>query len=324
MINDKFGREINYMRISVTDRCNLRCFYCMPDEGIEFVPRKELLSYEENLRFLQIMVPLGIRKVRFTGGEPFVRKDFMQFLEQVSEIPGLEDIRITTNGTVTERHLERLLELGIHQINLSLDTLDEKRFFEITRRNMFSTVKSCLDRMLELGFNVKINMVVMEGVNTQDIIPMAELAKNHAVEVRYIEEMPFNGKGDVRMQEWNHQRIKAELNNKWTLLPQETHFGATSELYSVEGFEGRLGVIPAYSRTFCGSCNRIRINATGQIRTCLYAKDDLDIRDMLRNGSTDQEIAQAVKSAVLNKSKDGFEAEKHNTPAQSSMSTIGG
>jgi molybdenum cofactor biosynthesis protein A len=324
MLKDRFERTIDYLRISVTDRCNLRCFYCMPAEGMDFVPRQDLLTWEEMLQFLQLMVPQGIRKVRFTGGEPFVRKDFMPFLEQVAQIPGLDDIRITTNGTLTESHLEKLKSLGITDINLSLDTLNHKRFLEITRRDSFGTVYSCLMKMFELGFKVKINMVVMEGVNTADIVDMARLAADYQVDIRFIEEMPFNGKGDVRMHEWNYKRIKAELDEHWTLEPMTIDHGATSQSYQIAGFQGVVGIIAAYSRTFCGTCNRLRINSTGQIRTCLYAKDELDIRKMLRDGSHDNDIVEAVMNALAHKAKDGFEAEDKFNPAEQSMSSIGG
>ena len=205
---DNHGRLINYLRLAVTDRCNLRCFYCMPERGIQFTDREELLSYEEMRRIVQFLVSMGIEKLRITGGEPFVRKDMMDFLSAVSKLKNLRKINITTNGTLTENLVPEFKKLRIHSVNLSLDSIDRERFHQITRRDELPTVMRTLDQLLEFGIPTKINTVVMDGRNTDDIIPMVELAKELPISVRFIEEMPFNGTGDhYPILEWDHKKI---------------------------------------------------------------------------------------------------------------------
>ncbi|MBK8503688.1 MAG: GTP 3',8-cyclase MoaA [Saprospiraceae bacterium] len=323
---DNHGRIVNYLRLAVTDRCNLRCFYCMPEEGIDYVKRSDLLSFEEMVRLVRCLAELGIEKLRLTGGEPFLRKDMMRFLTMVSKI-GLKQINITTNGTLTGPLIPKLKKLGITSVNLSMDTLDEKRFKEITRRDSFKTVMSTFHQLLDEGIKTKINMVVMAGRNTEDIVPMASLAQKYPVEVRYIEEMPFNGSSNASGHTvWDHFKILDALQ---TVYPDITAKvmkpGATATSYEVPGFAGSLGIIAAYSRTFCGTCNRLRITPQGMIRTCLYDEGIFNIRDLMRQGATDQQLQDAVVQAVSRRAKDGFEAEKmrSNLPSES-MSTIGG
>ena len=205
---DNHGRIINYVRLAVTDRCNLRCFYCMPEEGIKYVPKQALLSYEEMERTVRLLVGMGVDKVRITGGEPFVRKNMMSFLTTLSQINGLKKINLTTNGTLTEPLIPDLKKLGIRTVNLSLDCLDKARFFEITRRDEFDKVMGTFQALLSYGIETKINAVVMEGKNIQDLIPMTELTKNNRVSIRFIEEMPFNGEGaHYQKLTWNHKKI---------------------------------------------------------------------------------------------------------------------
>ena len=197
MLVDNHGRKINYLRLAVTDRCNLRCFYCMPEDGLNWLSRKELMTYEEMLRACSLLVNMGIEKIRITGGEPFVRKDIMQFLTGVSKLPGVKELSLTTNGVLTAPYVPELKRIGVRSVNLSLDTLDAGRFFSITRRDEFRNVMETLDELLRYNIRVKINAVVMDGKNTQDIIPLVELTKDLPVSVRFIEEMPFNGDGHV-------------------------------------------------------------------------------------------------------------------------------
>ena len=192
---DNHGRPINYLRLAVTDRCNLRCFYCMPEEGIKYVPKPHLLTWEEMERVIRILVRMGVDKVRITGGEPFVRRGIMEFLEELSQIEGLQQINITTNGVLTAPLVPDLKRIGIKSVNLSLDTLDRQRFFDITRRDEFPNVWQTFEALQAHNISTKINTVVMSGKNTDDIIPMAELTRHSAVSVRFIEEMPFNGDG---------------------------------------------------------------------------------------------------------------------------------
>ena len=326
---DNHGRAINYVRLAVTDRCNLRCFYCMPEEGIKYVARKELLSYEEMYRLIRLLVGMGIQKVRLTGGEPFIRKDMMSFIRQISAIEGLDKINITTNGTVTRQHIPELKRLGINNINLSLDTLDKQRFFEITRRDEFDNVMETFHALLDHGINTKINAVVMENRNTDDILPMAALTKEYPVGVRYIEEMPFNGAGsNYPSLKWNHKKILEHLKTQYPdieKIPDPPN--STSYNYQIPGHKGTIGIIAAYSRTFCGTCNRIRITPQGMLKTCLYDDGVFNIKNIMRAGATDEQLGQTFLDALGNRAKDGYEAEQRrmlNNPISESMSTIGG
>lgn len=314
------------MRLAVTDRCNLRCFYCMPPEGIEFVPRKDLLTYEDMLRLTRIMVELGVNKVRITGGEPFVRKNMYGFLKRVAKIEGLEKINITTNGAVANRHIPFLKEIGIDSINLSLDTLDKTRYKEITHRDFFDQAMSTYRAVLDAGIKLKVNMVVMSSKNKEDIVPMAMLTKNDPVAIRYIEEMPFNGVSGRDKASVPHDEI---LNLLQSNLPPMTRLqdeeSSTSANYSIEGHKGTVGIIAGWSRTFCESCNRIRVTATGQMINCLYDNGILDLKRLLSDGSSDSMIKEAIAQAYQLKYENGFEAEKQRlTNITESMSSIGG
>ncbi|RZK53140.1 MAG: GTP 3',8-cyclase MoaA [Hymenobacter sp.] len=328
---DAHGRPLEYLRLAVTDRCNLRCFYCMPEEGIKYLPRHEVLSYEEMLRLTDIMTRLGVRKVRLTGGEPFVRRDLVPFMERLAELPGLTDISLTTNGVLTAPHVPALARLGVKAVNLSLDTLDRPRFFDITRRDELPAVMRTFDAVLAAGIQLKINAVVMDGRNIQDLVPLAELTRELPVEVRFIEEMPFNGGSHAATAEslpWNHRRIRQHLEaHLGPLLPAPAPAGATATEYTVAGHVGRIGIIAAYSRTFCGTCNRLRLTAEGTIKTCLYDQGGLDLRAMLRTGETDEAIAQALARAFYHRAANGYEAESQRPTHQlsfESMATIGG
>ncbi|MCB0571653.1 MAG: GTP 3',8-cyclase MoaA [Phaeodactylibacter sp.] len=326
---DNHGRQINYVRLAVTDRCNLRCFYCMPEEGIKYVPREELLTYEEMLRLMQLLAGMGIDKLRITGGEPFVRRDMMDFLRGLSRIEGLNRINITTNGTVTAPLVPELKSMGIHTVNLSLDALDPQRFFQITRRDAFAQVWETFEALLEHGIHTKVNAVVMAGKNTDDIIPMVELTRRYPVSVRFIEEMPFNGAGNhYPVLEWNHLRILEHLKAHYPDIAKipDPPF-STSHNYHIPGFQGTVGIIAAYSRTFCGTCNRIRITPKGMLKTCLYDDGVFNIRDIMRAGASDDQLRDTFLQALGNRAKDGWEAEKKRTfgtPASESMATIGG
>ncbi len=326
---DNHGRPINYLRLAVTDRCNLRCFYCMPEEGIKYVARQELLSYEEMLRMVRVLTQLGIHKVRITGGEPFVRRGMMEFLEELSQIEGLEKINMTTNGTLTADLIPDLKRIGISSINLSLDTLDKARFFEITRRDEFDKVMKTLDGLLEHGINTKINAVVMDGKNIQDIIPMVELTKDLPVSVRFIEEMPFNGEGNHYPKlEWHHRKILDHIRSHFPdfeRLPDPPN--STSANYQIPGHRGNFGIIAAYSRTFCGTCDRIRVTPQGLLKTCLYDDGVFNIKNLMRQGATDEQMRATFMEAFRNRAKDGWEAERNRqfgNPVNESMSTIGG
>ena len=298
----------------------------MPHEGMDFVARKELLTYEEMVRLTRVLVEMGVKKVRITGGEPFVRKNMYGFLKRLTAIDGLEKINITTNGAVANRHIPFLKEIGIDSINLSLDTLDKARYEAITRRDFFDSAMSTYKAVLAAGINLKVNMVVMADKNRDDIIPMAMLTKKDKVNIRFIEEMPFNGTGEREVDFMDHKEILNHLEQylpRLTPLPAAT--GNTSENYSIKGHQGTIGIIAAWSRTFCSDCNRIRITSTGELRNCLYDKGVLNLKRMLSDGSSDTMIKEAVSKAYSQKHKDGHESEKHQIDSiTESMSSIGG
>lgn len=326
---DKQGRVINYLRLAVTDRCNLRCFYCMPETGIDFTPRTDLLSYEELLRLTRVLSEMGINKLRITGGEPFVRKDMMKFIASVNDLRRIEKINITTNGTITRAFIPDFKKVGIASVNLSLDTLDKDRFFEITRRDVLPEVLGTLDSLLSHDIPTKINTVVMDGKNIQDITEMVKLTKDNPISVRFIEEMPFNGAdAHYTSLKWDYNAILEHIRQTYPTIEKKVappH--STAALYQIPGFKGDIGIIAAYSRTFCGSCNRLRVTPKGVLRTCLYDSGTFNLRDFMRNGATDEQLVSIIQEAFDNRAKDGFEAEKKRHPdlgLNESMSTIGG
>jgi len=327
-LEDSYNREIDYVRIAVTDRCNLRCFYCMPLQGIEYEPKENILSYEEIIRLLIILSDIGFKKVRFTGGEPFVRKDFISLLEKVSKLNLYDSIHITSNGTMLSKHIPKLKELGVNKINLSLDSLSPERFEKITRRNDFEKVIKTLYRLLDEGFTVKINAVVMNGINTEDIIPLTELTKENNIDLRFIEEMPFNGGSKKNIKIFNARDIEKTLRENYSISKDViSNHGETSTNYIIPGFKGKVGIIPAFSRTFCNTCNRLRITAKGEIKTCLYDNGVFSIRELIRSGSSNKEIKAKFIELIKFKPENGFEAEKNiknKSFRKESMSSIGG
>ena len=287
------------------------------------------MTYEEMLQACQLLVKMGIEKIRITGGEPFVRRDLMKFLTALSRIKGLNELTITTNGVLTAPLVPELKRLGIRSVNLSLDTLDANRFFTITHRDEFGKVMETLNELLKHGIEVKINAVVMDGKNTQDIIPMVEMTKELPVSVRFIEEMPFNGEGHVyNGLKWDYVRILDEIKQAFPEVKklQDGPY-STSYNYHIPGHKGDVGVIAAYSRTFCGTCNRIRITPDGVLKTCLYDEGVMNIKAFMRSGIAENELHTKLLDAFGNRAKDGWEAERKrnvNDPAHESMATIGG
>jgi len=329
VLKDNHGRTINYLRLAVTDRCNLRCFYCMPEEGNEWLLRSELMTYEEMLRICSLLVSMGIEKIRITGGEPFVRKDIMQFLTSLSKLKGLQQISITTNGVLTAPVVPDLKKIGIQSVNLSLDTLDRNRFFSITRRDELPKVLETLDSLLYHNIETKLNAVVMDGKNTDDIIPLVELTKELPLSVRFIEEMPFNG-GENHYQNlaWDHIRILDTIKETYPeikKIPDPPY--STSYNYHIPSHKGDVGIIAAYTRSFCGTCNRIRLTPQGMLKTCLYDAGVLNLKEMMREGISDVDIKITLLNVFGQRAIDGWEAEKgrkEKGPVHESMATIGG
>lgn len=326
---DNHGRVLNYLRLAVTDRCNLRCFYCMPETGIRYLPKKELLTFEEIQRLIKILASMGVSKVRLTGGEPFVRSNLMDLIRRVIEIPGVADLHITTNGVLTAPYIPELKAMGIASVNLSLDSLDRARFRAITKRDEFDRVMKSFDAIMKHDIPLKINAVVMEDRNIEDIIPLAELTRNNAVDIRFIEEMPFNGEGTHYTKlTWTYNRILDYLRQHYPGIRKvdDPRF-ATASHYSIAGYRGRIGIIAAFSRTFCGTCNRIRVTAQGTLKTCLYDEGVADLRSLLRTTDDDGVVKAQLMAAFGSRAADGFEAEarrRDHKPAHESMSTIGG
>ena len=296
---------------------------------MNWLSRKELMTYEEMLQTCSLLVKLGIEKIRITGGEPFVRKDIMQLLTALSKLNGLKELSITTNGVLTAPYVAELKRIGVRSVNLSLDTLDANRFFTITRRDEFANVMQTMEELLKHDIEVKINTVVMAGKNIQDIIPLVQLTKDLPVSVRFIEEMPFNGDGHSYSGiVWDYVRIFEEIRQAFPevqKVPDPLY--STSYNYNIPGHLGGVGIIAAYSRTFCGTCNRIRITPQGTLKNCLYDDGVLNIKDLMRSGVGNAELEETLRAAFNNREKDGWMAERkrmENPNFHESMATIGG
>ena len=322
MLIDNHGRTINYLRLAVTDRCNLRCQYCMPEKGLDWAAAHHLLSIDEMMRLLRICSSLGITKLRYTGGEPFLRKDFPLLMKMVAEEQLFSSVSITTNGVLTASYLDEMIACGIEQINLSLDTLDSERFAQITRRDNFDHVMKTLELLEQSPIKVKINAVIMDGVNDQDIASLVHYTRDHATDVRFIEEMPFNGHGHFHGIRWNWKAIMDEVKEHFPSLEKiEDSPNSTSLNYTIAGHLGKVGVIPAYTRSFCGTCNRLRITAKGTLKTCLYSADGFSLKEALALHD-DQAIAEIIRREVSYKAVDGIAASSQTISP--SMAEIGG
>jgi len=321
---DNHGRRITYLRLAITDRCNLRCRYCMPEEGVSFVPHADILSFEELERLVRLLAGLGIDKVRLTGGEPFVRHNCLPFMERLRSINGIRSLNVTTNGVETARYLDGLAGLGINGINLSLDTLDRERFRQITRRDALPQVLATLDGALKRRLPLKINAVVQEDTEDAEILALAALARRHTLSLRFIEKMPFSGSHGAHPSPVLPLRDRLHILFP-SLVPMLCATPTTARQYTVPNFVGTIGLIEGNSRRFCASCNKIRITPLGMLKTCLYDHGVLDLRAMLRGGADDPEIAQAVTACVHHRFANGHETQQAcQVGRQQSMATIGG
>ena len=325
---DNFGRQIEYVRLAVTDRCNLRCQYCMPAHGIDIVPRQELLSFKEMYRLIRVLTELGVNKVRLTGGEPFVRKDFVGFLEMLSYNDLLDAINITTNGALISHHIDKIEQLKkVKNINLSIDSLNREKFAKITRRDVYPEVYKTFKLLEKSSLNLKLNVVVQSGFNTDEIVDFVRLTKDKNVAVRFIEEMPFNGKGQRDMQEnWTFKKILEEIKTEFDVQEIQSEKSSTSRNYKVDDHLGSVGIIPAFTRTICNDCNRIRITSTGTFKNCLFDDGVFNLRDFMRKGASNDDLKQLFLSLVKEKPENGFiaEANRKKGDVSESMSTIGG
>lgn len=299
---DNYQRLHNNLRLSVTDRCNIRCFYCMPEKDVEFVPRAEILRFEEMERFARIAVGLGVKKIRVTGGEPLVRKDLHILVRKLVEMPGVEDVALTTNGVLLAPQAEALYDAGLRRLNIHLDTLDRARFEEITRRDELLRVLEGIDAAQRLGFGpIKINAVAVKGLVEQDIVPLAQFGRERGIEIRYIEFMPLDAQNL-----WDRSRVLladdilamlAEGVGPLDPVPDPDPRAPALE-YRFRDGRGQVGFIASVSRPFCLNCNRIRLTADGKLRYCLFAIEETDVKGLLRGGAPDEEIAETIRTTV--------------------------
>ncbi len=322
---DPQGRLLDYLRLAVTDRCNLRCVYCMPEEGIGLSASGEVLDFEEYLRLCRVFCGLGVRKIRITGGEPLVRRGLTGFLHDLSQLATLPQILLTTNGVLLGDHLEGLVEAGIGRINLSLDSLDPANWRRITRRDGFAEVMNTLDRILVLGLGLKLNVVLMAGVNDHEFDDFVQLAKDRLLEVRFIEVMSFDGTGSRPRGHVSGAAIRDMLTARFGSNPVPGDPSSVARIYRIPGFVGTVGVIEGHTRSFCGACNRLRLDARGRLRTCLYGTPQAHLGALLRSGASDDELGAAIRGAVSRRAADGHLAALHQAGSSpSSMASIGG
>ncbi len=322
---DPQGRTLDYLRVAVTDRCNLRCRYCMPAEGIQQIPHHDILTLEETHRLCSLFTELGVRKIRVTGGEPLVRKGVVPFLTSLAKLPARPEVLLTTNGLVLEEHLEELKAGGIERINVSLDSLNGETWSKITRRKGFEKVRSAVDRTLAMGLGLKLNVVVLPGLNDHEIPDFVELTRKSPLTVRFIEPMSFDGAGKALEETIDGKEIVLRLRGKFDLTPVNQPADAVDSLFTVRGFKGRIGVIEGHSRSFCAACSRLRIDSRGRLRTCLYGAPGVSLLQMMREGGTDDDLAEAVRNEISYRFKDGKKAElAHHLVGLESMASIGG
>ena len=304
---DTFGRLHNNLRISVTDRCNIRCFYCMPADNVVFMNRRELLSFEELERFVRVATTLGVDKIRLTGGEPLVRRDLDQLVNRIAAIPEIRDVGLTTNGILLADQAELLFKAGLRRINISLDALDPVRFQEITRREGYEKVIEGIQAAQAAGFDpVKINAVSIRGMTEDQIVPFGEFARESGVEIRFIEFMPLDADNAWERDKvlFAHEIIETLAQSIMPLVPigrQDKAAPATN--FEFEDGVGRVGFIASVSQPFCQSCNRFRLTADGKLRNCLFSLEETDAKSIMRDGGSDDEIAQAIRNSIAAKNE---------------------
>jgi GTP 3',8-cyclase len=301
---DNFGRVHDNLRISVTDRCNIRCFYCMPETDVHFVERREILDFEEIERFARIAAGLGITKIRVTGGEPLVRRDLPELIGRLSAIPGIHDLALTTNGVLLAEQAQALYDAGLRRLNVHIDTLDRARFLKITRRDDLPKVLEGLEAAKRAGFRIKLNAVAVKNLVEDDIVPLARFARENNFEVRYIEFMPLDAqnlwdRSKVLLADDMIAALSREISPLTPIPDPDPRAPATEYRYADGG--GMVGFIASVSRPFCLNCNRIRLTADGKLRYCLFAIEEDDVKGLMRSGASDDEIASLVRRNIAGK-----------------------
>ena len=326
VLADGFGRVHDYLRISLTDNCNLRCFYCMPEEDYAFTPHHKLMQVDEIHKLANVFVANGVTKIRLTGGEPLVRKDSQAIIRALAELP--VELAMTTNGIRVDDMLPEIQHAGFSSINISLDTLQRERFAQITRRDYFDRVRRNIDLLVEQGIPVKINMVVMKGVNDDEILDFVELTKRNPIEVRFIEFMPFEGNHWSSNQVLTLKEVLTKISGGYEIAAVERRPNDTTKPFAVKGHLGKIAVISTMTMPFCSDCNRLRLTADGKLKNCLFSKDETDLLSVLRSG---QEVLPLIQSCVRAKSKalggqlvENFEQIDTASLKNRSMISIGG
>ncbi len=325
-LTDTYKRQLNYLRVSITDRCNLKCIYCRPSGSFNLLSHNDILTYEETLRVIRIGAELGITKIRITGGEPLVRKGVCDFLQKAADIPGIGDISITSNGVFLKENLPAIKSAGINRLNISLDSLDRRKFKAITGGDAFFEVWDSIMTALELGFSpVKINAVAMNGINDDELADLAALSVDYPLHVRFIEFMPSEKnplKDDVQL---FTPDIKQRVTAVGELIPvEDTMKGTTAERFRFPDAKGEVGFISPVSKHFCKTCNRLRLTADGKLKPCLFSNIMLDMKTPLRMGATDTMLADVFRQAVLKKPGYSREEADKTTSLTQIMSAIGG
>jgi cyclic pyranopterin phosphate synthase len=329
VLTDSYGRRIKNLRISITDRCNFRCVYCMPAEGLAWVPRAEILTYEEITRLARVALGIGIEQIRLTGGEPTVRRDLPELIRMLHELPGLRSLSLTTNGVLLTKLAGPLAEAGLTRINVSLDSLVRERFAQLTRRDALAQVLAGLEELEHYPTirPIKVNAVAMRGVTEAEVLDFARLARRKPYVIRWIEFMPLDADQIWRQEDiLTGAEIKALIASEFGPLQRLTT-GDTSETarrYTFADGIGEVGFINPVSEPFCGTCDRIRLTADGQVRTCLFAQQETDLRALLRSGHSYDELAQALRAAVWQKELKHYIGDTRFRRTARSMSMIGG
>ena len=326
-MKDRFERELTYLRISVVDRCNLRCLYCMPAHGAGFEPWKDILSYDEIVSLTRCFAELGIRKVRLTGGEPLVRKGIAGLISRIREIPGISELALSTNGVFLREQGCELKEAGLNRVNISLDTLRRDRSIQIARTDRLAELLAGIDEALNLEFYpVKINTVLMKGINDDEILDFVRFAVGRSIEVRFIELMQTNGAVQLNPKDnfLSTEEAKEKIEKEFSLTPFDTYFSSPAKVYAIEGTKARVGFISPLSCFFCSRCNRLRLKANGALKTCLHGKEDLDLKVLLRSGVSEEEIKQKIEEVVFARPEQHFLNEKDVPHNDFQMSHVGG
>jgi molybdenum cofactor biosynthesis protein A len=324
---DRFGRDHTYLRISITERCNLRCTYCMPAHGIRLKPKSELLTFDEIVYVSEVLASLGIRKIRLTGGEPLVRTGVEDLCDNLAAVEGVETLALSTNGSLLQHKVKRLREAGLEEVNISLDSLREERFRKITLRARHADVLRGIEAAIAAGIpSIKINTVIIRGFNDDEIEDFTEFARALSLEVRFIEFMPFPGNGWSQTKCVPYREMKKAVERRYDLIPESPSAAVAgpAKVYSIKGNPGRIGFISTMSDRSCVSCNRVRLTADGRLRACLFAEDGVDIRRLLRSGASRDVIEDSVRSAVLLKWRERPGADSLLTEQDRAMTAIGG